>query len=168
MAGVSIRVDGADVAAEALRRSAERAANPRDVWDAIGAMLVVSTQQRFEAERDPQGNPWPPSIRVLTEGGRTLRDSGRLLASITYEPHPDGVEVGSNAIQAAVHQFGATIHAKTDAGLVFKVGDHFVRKDSVTIPQRAFLGVDRDDEAEITALWEDWLGEPLGEVLHAR
>lgn len=168
MAGVSIRVVGADEAARAAREAAARAQNPAPVWDEIGRMLTVSTQRRFEEGRDPQGNPWPASIRVLAEGGKTLLDSGRLVGSVTHEVLADGVLVGTDLIYAAVHQFGAVINAKTTDGLRFKIGERWVRKASVTIPQRAFLGVDADDEREIAEIWQDWLGEPLGEATRAR
>ena len=35
------------------------------MMDEIGAAMVASTQLRFEDERDPDGNPWPPSIRAF-------------------------------------------------------------------------------------------------------
>lgn len=162
--GVSIRIEGTEQAAARAQASADRGAQPRELWDAIGQMLINSTQNRFEREQDPEGNPWPRSIRVLTEGGKVLRDSHRLYQSITKEVLPNGVAVGSNVIHAAIHQFGGVITAKTDAGLAFKVAGNFVRKQSVTIPQRAFLGVDRDDEQEIEIMWEEWLGEPVGGI----
>jgi phage virion morphogenesis protein len=167
MAGVSIRIDGAEEAARAAREAARRAIDATPVWDEIGAMLEVSTRHRFDQGRSPDGSVWPPSLRVLNEGGKTLMDSGAFVGSITHIASPDGVEVGTNAIQGAVHQFGAVITAKTDEGLRFKIGDQWVRKQSVTIPQRAFLGVDQDDEAAIVEIWEDWLGEPVGAVQHA-
>lgn len=162
--GVSIRIEGTDQAAARARESSERGAQPRELWDAIGQMLITSTQHRFEDERGPDGNPWPKSIRVLVEGGNTLRDSGDLYRSISKELLANGVAVGTNKISAAIHQFGGTITAKTDAGLMFKIGGNFIRKHSVTIPARPFLGIDRDDEAEIAAMWEEWLGEPVGGI----
>lgn len=167
MAGVSIKVVGAEQAALQARAAAARALDPAPVWDEIGAMLTVSTRRRFEEERDPAGTPWPRSIRTLIEGGKTLSDTGRLAGSLTHEVIGDGVMVGTDVLYAAVHQFGATITAKTDQGLMFRIGDQFVRKQSVTIPQRAFLGVDEEDELQIAGIWEDYLGEPLGEVSRA-
>lgn len=162
--GVSIRIEGTEEAAARAKASAQRAQQPRELWDAIGQMLINSTQHRFEAERAPDGNPWPKSIRVLVEGGSTLRDSGQLYQSISKEPLANGVAVGTNKIYAAIHQFGGTITAKTDAGLMFKIGGNFIRKQSVTIPARPFLGIDREDEAEIRIMWEEWLGEPVGGI----
>ena len=162
MAGVSIRIEGDQLALRQLEEAARRIEHPEPVWNEIGQLLITSTQMRFELERAPDGNPWPPSIRVLTEGGKTLTDTAHLRNSIAKEVFADGVAVGTDLIYAGVHQFGAVITAKTDAGLMFKIGGHFVRKDAVTIPQRAFLGVDREDEAEMALAWEGWLGEPLG------
>ncbi|MPZ57615.1 MAG: phage virion morphogenesis protein [Rhizobiales bacterium] len=160
--GVRIRVD-AEAALRDLGRMMARAEKPRGMFDAIGASLVTSTQMHFERGTGPDGSPWPPSLRALTEGGKTLIDSAILMQSITFVASDTGVEVGTNILYAAVHQFGATIQAKTDQGLRFKVGDQWVRKDSVTIPARPFLGLDDADSAEIVHIAEDWLaGEERG------
>lgn len=157
MTGVQIRVDGSDRARGFLTGLSGRLHNPRGMFDAIGAALVVSTQQRFEQQRAPAGNPWPPSIRALAEGGKTLIQSGRLVQSVTHEASNDGVAVGSNVLYAAVHQFGATIVPVTAPALAFKIGGKQVFAQSVTIPPRPYLGLDAEDEAEIEAIAGDWL-----------
>jgi phage virion morphogenesis protein len=162
MTGIRVTVTGAEAALGTLQRAVEATANPLALYDEIGASLVVSTQMRFEREISPEGTAWPPSMRAVIEGGRTLTDTARLLQSITHIASDSGVEVGTNVLYAAIHQFGGTIQAKTDKGLVFRgAAGQWVRKRQVTIPPRPFVGLDDDDEAEIVAIAEDWLAEAL-------
>lgn len=163
MAGVRMELGGAEEALGALGAAADRLESPRPLYDEIGAALVVSTQHRFETEQDPEGNPWAQSLRAQLVGGRTLTDTARLVGSLTHEASDEGLAVGTNVIYAAVHQLGAVIKAKTPDGLRFRgAGGDWVRKDQVTIPQRAFLGLDSDDEAEIAAIAGAYVAQPLG------
>lgn len=161
-AGIRVSVDGADAALAAVRRAAGQAAQPRGLWDNIGASLVQSTKVRFERGHDPEGNPWPRSIRVqLGQGaGKTLIDTGTLMGSVTHEASDGGVDVGTNVLYAAVHQFGDIITAKSAQSLHFVIGGRDVFVDSVEIPARPFLGLDDDDEKEIVIIADEWL---LGE-----
>ncbi len=107
--------------------------------DTIGGMLVASTQRRFELGAGPDQVPWKVSERAKREGGRTLIDSNRLWLSITHDFGPDWVEAGSNVVYAAIHQRGGR------AG----------RGHAVELPPRPFLGVDREDAAEIPNILAD-------------
>ena len=169
MAGLRMELAGSEDALGALGEAAGRLESPRPLYDEIGAALVVSTQARFETEQDPEGNPWAQSLRARLEGGRTLTDTARLVGSLTHEATDAGLAVGTNVIYAAIHQLGGVIKAKTpissfkEGGLRFRgAGGGWVRKDQVTIPQRAFLGLDDDDEAEIEAISGAYLLKPLG------
>lgn len=155
-ARITIRVDDAEVQA-ALNEAARRASDLTGLMDVIGAALVSSAQGRFEVAAGPDGLPWRPSLRAMTQRGQTLLDSGRLRQSLTHRPSRDQVEVGTNVIYAGVHQFGATIRARTSKGLRFKVGDRWVTKREVTIPPRPFLGLDTEDRQEIIELAADWM-----------
>jgi phage virion morphogenesis protein len=157
MSGASIDIPGHDATLQALGAIAARAQNQQPMWDAIGMSLVVSTQHRFETGKSPSGSPWPPSIRVRHEGGRTLVLSGRLMQSVTYVASAHGVEVGTNAIYAAIHQFGGTIVPVSKPALAFRLLGKFVRVQKVTIPARPFLGLDHDDEAEILQIATDYV-----------
>lgn len=161
MAGISIRVVGAEQSAEKAREAAARAGDLSPAWDEVGSALVVSTQQRFEEGKGPDGNPWPPSIRVLTEGGKTLLDRGTLRSSITHQVIGDGVMVGTSLISAAVHQFGATIRPVRAERLHFMIGGNSVFAQQVTIPARPFLGVDSEDEAMIAGILESYVAAPV-------
>lgn len=155
---VSIDDRGARRYRGALREARKRGDALTPLMDSIGTGLVNSTIERFnETSKTPDGTPWPPSIAAGLEGRRTLIKSGNLRDSVTHEPSTNAVEIGSNVLYAAVHQFGKTIRAKTARGLRFRVGDRFVTKQQVTIPPRPFLGISAEDEEMILAEATDWL-----------
>jgi phage virion morphogenesis protein len=158
MTGLALQIRLDDSAlTRALAAAAETATDTRPLMQQVGAAVLTSTQMRFEREAGPNGNPWPPSLRARLGGGKTLRDSNRLYQSLTFNAQADQVEVGTNAIYAAIHQTGGTIRAKNKKALKFKVGGAWISKESVTIPPRPFLGIDDDDRAEIEAIAGDWL-----------
>jgi phage virion morphogenesis protein len=162
MAGARIEISGAEEARQALAVAVARTERPRDLYDALGAMLALSTDKRFEDEKDPEGNPWPKSVRAMTDGGKTLTDTTALRGSNTWEATDKGVAVGTNMIYAAIHQFGGVIKAKNGKGLSFEIGGERIVVQSVTMPKRAFLGVSAEDEKELLALAGEWLLTPLG------
>jgi len=176
--GVSISVNASD-ALDQLAGYLQRIEHPRGMYERIGASLVASTQHRFETGIGPDGSPWPPSLRVLAHGGKTLVLSGRLMRSQTFIASDQGVEVGSNAVYAAIHQFGGIIRqAAREAVLHFKHNartgrTRFAKANSkanyakkveigartITMPARPFLGLDDDDNREIIAIAEDWIAK---------
>jgi phage virion morphogenesis protein len=160
MLGVRQELTGSEETLKVLGAVIARTDDKRGLFDNIGAGLVVSTQDRFEKESDPEGNPWPESLRKKLMGGRTLTESSRLVSSITHEATDDMVAVGTNVIYAAIHQTGGTIKAKTPTGLRFRAPGNggWVTKQSVEMPQRAFLGLDDEDEKMIEEEAADWLG----------
>ena len=131
---ISVEIDGATLNA-ALSRVAAVLADPSTAMDQIGRYLVASTLRRFERERAPDGSPWLKSARALAEGGQTLTDTGRLRGSIAHTVTDGGraVEVGSNVIYAAIHQFGGR------AG----------RGRKAKLPARPYLGIDERDRTNI-------------------
>lgn len=164
MSGVSIRIDGSDEVGRKLAAAVTLLTDPRPLYDRLGSALVLSTSQRFERGTGSDGNPWPQSIRVLTQGGKTMQNTGFLRRSLTHEVSGTGVSVGTNAIYAAVHQFGATIRPKSKSALRFKIGNRFVTKKQVTIPARPFLGVDQNDAREIEQIARNAIASALGEL----
>lgn len=160
-AGYELKLEGSEQALRRLGEAADRMEHAAPLFDRIGAMLVSSTQHRFERQADPEGNPWPKSIRAQLEGGRTLFDSGTLFRDLTHEATDQGVAVGTNLIYAAIHQFGGTIRPVADEALHFTIGGAEVFVKEVSIPQRAFLGLDADDEAAITELASQFVLAPI-------
>lgn len=122
---------------------------------AIGVGLVANTQERFDKAVDPEGKPWKalnPAYAALKRGPGILREAGMrggLEGSITFQVSGTSVEVGSNKVYAAVHQFGAVIKAKNAKALVFRMGSSLVRVKSVTIPARPYLGFSEADRVTV-------------------
>lgn len=160
MAGVSIVADftGLGSVQAALRELAHRTDDLTPLMDEIGSALADSTRHRFEAQKDPEGKPWRPlsEMTILGRLGgvskaytkkmnftarakrqignmKILQASRRLELSITHHVSRDAVEVGSNVIYAAIHQFGG------EAG----------RGKKIRIPARPYLGIDAADESAI-------------------
>lgn len=134
---VGVEVDDARVRA-AIRHLVRAVATPRAAFDRIGAYLVSATLERFDAETGPDGKPWLASARALADGGLTLTDTGGLRDSLTHTVAGDGrsVDVGSNLVYAAIHQFGG------------KAG----RGRSVTLPARPYLGISARDRDRIVVI----------------
>jgi phage virion morphogenesis protein len=149
MAGATLDIDLSELGdiGRKFERAIKAFSDVTPMMDEIGAMLVTSTQDRFEKGQGPDGDDWLQSIRVQEAQGnaQTLVDSARLRDSITHEPGNDQVEVGTNVIYGAIHQFGG------------QTG----RNKSVTMPARSYLGISSDDEREIENIVDDYLAEAL-------
>ena len=138
MAGASVTVD-ADFQPirDYLAQIETLGTNATDLFDEIGAALVSSTQARFSTSTAPDGSGWKPVKR----GGKPLVDQGILKGSITHRARSDAVEVGTNLVYGAIHQFGG------------KAG----RNLNVTIDARPYLGLSPDDETEVVAILRDFV-----------
>ena len=141
----------------------------------LGAAFRQTVDERFEMERGPGGLPWTKSQRAEEQGGQTLTDTGRLRQSITYVAGPRGVEIGTNVLYAAIHQFGGEIRQPAYARSVAFRGGRFARTTGsrppkrverrqvaygeriLRMPARPFLGIDRADLAEMEAIIADHL-----------
>lgn len=129
-----------------------------DLLDEIGISVAEDTRLRFTDGVDPEGEPWIPSLRATLQGGETLRDTGRLMNSITHVTSANAVEVGTNVPYALPLHFGVTIHAVNGPYLRFKVpGGGWARKSEVTIPARPFLGINDEDAARIADVIQHFL-----------
>lgn len=153
---ISIQADGSSPVMEALTQLA--GLNTAAMFDEIGAELVSSTQRRFTGQHDIDGNPWKQSWRAANQNGQTLRDTGRLMNSITHNVLANGVEVGTDFEYAHVLHFGAEIYPKTAEYLTFAMGGQYRKSKHVSIPPREFLGIDAEDEQNIL----DIIGRHIG------
>lgn len=132
----------------------------------IGDDWLVSTQDRVKAGLDPEGAPFAPRsqttiVRYQKLGltyGKPLYQSGEMISQIAFASGPDFVEIGSNAIQAAVMQFGAQ-QGQFGAfiGKDVKGRDHFHSIPWGNIPARPFLGLSEEDRSDIVATVSEWL-----------
>jgi phage virion morphogenesis protein len=128
------------------------------VMQDLAEMLLVSTQDRMERGEQPDGASFAPRSPVTLERyaamgfsfGAPLNRSGEMRQQLATESGADFLSIGSNAIQAAVMQFGAGQGAfgSTSKGGPVPWGD---------IPARPFLGVSEDDKTNILAELAEWL-----------
>jgi phage gpG-like protein len=180
MTGALIRIElkEQEAALAGLGALIARTGNPTPLFEDIGMALVTSTHHRWDRGVAPDGSPWPPSLRVIAHGGKTLirPGSARLYRSISYQASPTGVEVGTNVVYAAIHQFGGDIQQKArTAVLHFKTNQRtgvsrFAKPSkadrarkatigarTIHMPARPFLGLDQDDPRTITTIVDNWL-----------
>jgi len=183
MTGALMKVELTDqeLALSALGDLIARTGNPTSLFENIGLSLVTSTQHRFDTGTAVDGSPWPPSLRVIAHGGKTLVLSARLYRSITFQASPSGVEIGTNVIYAAIHQFGGTINQsarqqtlhfktlKTTGQARFSKAKGATSSKQVSVgaraivmPARPFIGLDDDDDAAILRISESWLAGQQG------
>lgn len=118
-----VRLDAAEVKAalERLLLALPLGGNMQRPFEAMGRGLKTGAQMRFRTMRGPDGNAWSKSRRAQEEGGQTLSLTRRLRNSITYRATPTSVEVGTNVVYAAIHQFGGVIRAKKGPFLAIPV-----------------------------------------------
>ena len=134
------------------------------VMNEIGDFLVTSTKGRFKAGVDPDGNAWAPRSpatlanykrRGINYGPKPLLQSGDMGQQIFHAYDATSVQVGSNAIQAAVMQFGAAKGAfgANKAGRPIPWGN---------IPARPFLGLSESDKSGVIEIVGEWLERAAG------
>lgn len=146
-----------------LAEVVETLRHPRDLFDAIGADLEAEVRLGFVEGSDPYGSSW---AHPLWRDGEPLRDTGRLMNSITHNADDSGLEVGTNVMYAATHQFGATIKAKNASRLVFPgPGGRLIFAKQATIPARHFLPT---AERGMPAHWWDQVRDRVASTLAAR
>ncbi len=110
--------------------------NAADIYVAAGALIESQTRRRIAEEKTgPDGNAWAawsPEYEATRKSGQSLlMNEGELLDSIAWAVSGDDLEVGSNLVYAATHQFGS---------------------EDGTIPARPFLGLSADNENELLEL----------------
>jgi phage virion morphogenesis protein len=124
----------------------------------IGVELEEQTRERFNAQEDPEGNPWKDLAQKTRDyylqnglgGGSLLVQGGSLRDSVESQtPDSWSVLVGATMVYAAIHQWGGEIVPK-NAPALFVPG--YGTLSRVTIPARPYLGVSAQDAADIAAI----------------
>jgi len=127
------------------------------VLASIGRELVSATIKRIERGVPP---PNAPLTQAWKKGSNTpLRDTGRLMGSITYQVGPDWVKVGTikvgtNVPYARIQQLGGTIRPKDVKKLAIPAGWHtrkLMRQYGET-PRKCLEGLRRTG-------WKIWFRE---------
>lgn len=157
MIGVDINDQEARDLINELKR---RMGNLTPVMEAVGQIIQSGTQQRFVDQRGPDGSPWdalsPVTLarrRKAGRGAQILRDTGRLMNSISYKVTGDSVKVFTNVIYAGTQQLGARQGAYRASPPV----------PWGNIPARPFLGYSADDNAAVIEVLQGYLqaNQPL-------
>ncbi len=124
-----------------LKEVASKVSDPSELMEEIGQIMLLSTDQRWEKEIDPDGNRWAENSaytrRLKREQGRIdkiLQSSGRARASINYKVDRDQVTIGTNVEYMVKHQLG--IEGQKE---------------------RKFLGISDEDKVEIAIAADDYL-----------
>lgn len=159
----SIRLEG-DTRAMLRKIRSFSEIDKKGINAALAEGVRESTLERFRQSKDPGGKRWRTSIRVASEGGKTLIQSAQLRNSINSKSDATGFAVGTNVKHAATHQFGEpgrTIRARKKKALRFHVGGQWVSKKQVRIriPARPFLGLSDEDMQEIKATVEEFIAK---------
>lgn len=180
MSGVAIEitVEGYPVLQKKLGGLAARTSHMRPLMEDIGAYLDFSTRQRFITQRAPDGTPWAQSARAIAEGGKTLIDTARLMQSYSYQAQDFSVEEGTNVVYAGIFQFSGKIRHKARTQTIYRkydaksdmlghrfvkrsksnfASDHQVGEYEVDVTARPMLGVNDNDEKEITHIVDAYL-----------
>ena len=162
MAGTSISITLDDAAlVRQLGQLIGALTHPEPALRSIGEELQRTTQDRFDPgqKKSPDGTPWARNSPVtIARKGRDnpLYERGILQGSIRYQlSGARGVEVGTNLVYGAAHQFGMVkgYAGRTRRGAPIPWGN---------IPARPYLGLSADDETEVVRILRDYLERQTG------
>lgn len=163
MAGAHIRVDvDSKEARLEIGRALTLLDRPTDLMKDIAQYLWNSTRDRFRTQTDPSGKKWSPLNPAYKESKpknkeKILTLDGYLSGSLVEQNTDQEAIVGFDSVYAAIHQYGGVIRPKKGRAL------HFggITRSSVTMPQRAMLGLSAQDEAETIQLSLDYIRDAL-------
>lgn len=154
--GISLTIEIGDLRAAEALVSRLAHADMGELMTELAALGESQTRERLEAGGPaPDGAPWAPNqtgTKILMRTGRHLHDS---VASMSSDA---SAEWGAAWEFAHVHQFGATIAAKSAKRLRFLTPGGWRSPKSVTIPARPFVGLSPDNSADLESQVTDFLG----------
>lgn len=135
--------------------------NPEPALRSIGEKLQRTTQERFDPgqKRAPDGTPWARNSPVtIARKGRDnpLYERGNLQNTVDYQVlGTRGVEVGTNLVYGAAHQFGMVkgYAGRTRRGAPIPWGN---------IPARPFLGLSDQDADDAVRVLRSYLARQTG------
>lgn len=159
MAGTRLSVDfDATSATASLNGLLGAIDKPAPLLAELGEYVLRTTRARFSTQTAPDGTAWAAlqpwyQREKRRNKNRVLTLNGYLRGQMAVQVGERSVQVGSNLVYAAVHQFGATIRPTNVKMLHF--GGHVAK--SVTIPARPYLGLSDTDQNEIVERTLDWL-----------
>lgn len=126
---------------DAIGDLAKKLANPRDMMQEIGDIIVEDIKHRIvKLKQDPDDQPWAPWAESTRKGRERkgnaalglLYDTGTLLHSITSEVKNHGAKGGWSL------QVGTNVHYAT-----------YLNEGTEKMPARPFLGISKRAQASI-------------------
>lgn len=134
---IKITIDDTELK-QLLKDLTQKLSDRRPLMRNLAGIMHNAVEENFEQEGRPR---WKPSKRAQKQGGKTLQDTGSLVASISMQYDNDKAVVGTNKVYAAIHQFGG------------KAG----RGRKVTIPERPYLKLTNEDLEDIKQAVKEYL-----------
>lgn len=135
-----IKITLDDRASPELQKIAIQLQQPKKLYGVLGETLKKIHKARFKQEVEPDGKKWKPLAdstlarkRKKGKSLKILRQDGYLSDKTAYNYDDNGVEFGSDAKYARIHQFGG----KTGRG------------HRVTMSARPWLGVNDQDKQQL-------------------
>jgi len=159
--GIRIKVDDGAILAALRRVEQQDGGLVVASLKVIGQAMLKSTRKRFDDQVDPAGHAWKalnPTYAAGKRGTKILQESGMaggLLGSITAQVSGTTLQIGTNKVYGAIHQFGGTIEPRSYPALVFKLDGRLYFARTVTIPARPFLGISNEDRQMIPRIIAD-------------
>lgn len=157
-----INLDGLNKTLGALLR---RALAPEKPLREIGFLMTQEMKTNIAEGGRPTA--WKKSIRAEKQGGQTLRDSGTLMNSMTFEVQGASVAAGPTAVGKkklsdprifGILAYGGTIRAKNKPFLRFRIpGGGWARKKEVTIPPRDFTNISPEAQTTFGEIIQNYL-----------
>jgi phage virion morphogenesis protein len=142
---ITIKIDSEQLQKE-LKKLLQLARDRRPLMKNIAGMMHNAVEENFAQEGRPKWIPLSPKTIAARQKkgywpGQILQQTGRLAASITQYADNDQAVVGTNAVYAAIHQFGG------------KAG----RGKKVNIPARPYLQLTDENMEEILKAVKEYL-----------
>lgn len=173
MAGARIQIDDREVL-DALRSLARAGGDLSTALSVIGEKLLRTTKDRYDLERDPEGQPWAPLAdetirRKMRQGVRRGKDGRRTLVRRDGSTKAGAIRtlaglktlVESGHLRDQLH-YQVTREA-LELGTSFIYGaTHQFGDPKRHIPARPFLGITQADRQMILSVLRDHLRRALG------
>jgi len=146
MAGSSVKIqlelDDSQIK-QAFKRLIDAGIKLEPVFGSLGEALLNSHKARFKAQESPGGDPWQEldaayQAKKPRNADKILVLEGYMRDLLAYNASAHQLELGTNLIQGATHQFG---------------------DDSRHIPERPFLGISHEDEQAVLTIVQDHFTE---------
>lgn len=177
-----------DTATAVIARMVVAVRHPGELMSTFAALMLTSTQRRFEKQVGPDGVAWKPLSKRTANArigkrrrgtSNILRVTTRLYQSLTTAADDTSAEVGTNLVTAAAHQFGADIphFARSQKMSLKKIRSRYrfvkagtkgaiekrvtIGEHTTRIPARPYLGFSDQDITAMVAAGQDFLKQEL-------